>query len=101
MKLNKKGQVFGQLASLATGVATLAIVLVVAFLVMSQGKTQIGTIEGIDTANATECQTSNACNATSTLQSAVDDIPGWVPLIIIAVIGSILLGLVSLFQRRK
>jgi len=34
------------------------------------------------------------------LQSAVDTIPGWVPLIIIAAIGSILLGLVALFRRR-
>ena len=93
--------VFEQLGGLATGVASLAIVLVVAFLIMSQGKSQVGDIEGFDATNATQCQTSVACNATSTLQSAVDDIPGWIPLVIVAVIGSILLGLVSLFRGKK
>lgn len=92
--------VFDNLGSLATGIAALAIVLVVAFLIMSQGKTQIGDIEGFNPANATECQTSVACNATTTLQGAVDDIPGWVPLVVIASIGAILLGLVAMFRRR-
>jgi len=105
-RLNKKGQVFSQLAALATGVATLAIVLVVAFLIMAQGTEQVGAIEGVTcTGNSSLVAggggTSVACNATHTLQSAVEGIPGWVPLIIIAVIGSILLGLVSLFQRRR
>tara|TARA_R100001244_G_scaffold106780_1_gene79235 strand:- start:65 stop:352 length:288 start_codon:yes stop_codon:yes gene_type:complete len=92
--------IFDQLGSLATGVASLAIVLVVAFLIMSQGKTQTGQIEGFDPSNATQCQTSVACNATNTLQLAVDDIPGWIPLVIVAAIGSILLGLVAMFRGR-
>ena len=97
---NKKGNVFNELGQLATGVAVLAIVLVVAFLVMSQGKAQIADIEGFDGTNDTECQSSIACNSTSTLQSAVDDIPGWIPLVIVASIGAILLGLVAMFRRR-
>jgi len=92
--------VFEQLGGLATGVASLAIVLVVAFLIMAQGKTQTGQIEGFNPANATQCQTSVACNATNPLQLAVDNIPGWIPLVIVAVIGSILLGLVSLFRGK-
>ena len=102
---DKKGQVMSQLGSLAVGVATVAIVLVVAFLIMSQGKEQIGDIEGLTvdpvtgTINSTECMQSAACNSTATLQNAVDTIPGWVPLIIIASIGGILLGLVALFRR--
>jgi len=95
----KKGQAMSTLAGLAVGIATLAIVLTVTFLVMSQGKSQIATIEGLASTNSTDCPTSVACNATSTLQSAVDDIPGWVPLIIIGVVGAVLLGLVKLFRR--
>ena len=100
-RLNKRGQVFSQLAGLGVGIATLAIVLVVAFLIMSQGKDQIGGIEGIDVSNATQCETSVACNATSTLQDAAGTIPGWIPLVVIAVIGSILLGLVALFGGKR
>jgi len=92
----KKGQ-FNQLAGLAVGVATLAIVLVVGFLVMAEGKVQSESISGIS-CNATSGDLS--CNATGTLQTATATIPAWVPLIIIATIGAILLGLVSLFRRR-
>jgi hypothetical protein len=66
--------VFDQLGALATGIATLAIVLVVAFLIMSQGKTQAASISGT-ACNATSGDA--ACNATKTLQGAVDDVPGW------------------------
>lgn len=97
---NKKGQVFANLAALAVGIATLAIVLTVTFIIMSQAKTQIASIESGTTANMGADNGSIAYNATATLQSAVSDIPGWVPLIVIASIGAILLGLVSLFRRR-
>ena len=97
---NKKGQaVFSQLAALGIGIAGLVITLVVVFLILAQGKTQTAAIEGIDLTNATQVSTSVALNATNTLTGAVATIPGWVPLIVIAVIGSVLLGLVSLFRR--
>lgn len=102
---SKKGQL-EQMGSLAVAIAVLVITLTVTFLIMSQGKEQIRSIEGLSTdpttgvINSTECMKSLACNSTSTLQSAVDTIPGWVPLIIIAVIGSILLGLVALFRKK-
>lgn len=97
MKFNKKGQVFSALGGLAIGVVTLAIVLVVTFLILSKSETQIGTIEG------SVCDTSKsfACNGTAVLTNAVADIPGWVPLIVIAVIGGVLLSLVSLFRSRQ
>jgi len=96
VKLHKKGQL-SQLGSLAVGIAGLAIALVVTFLVISQGRSQVCDIEGLN--NCLTNQSSLAVNATNTLASAVDDIPGWVPLIVIAVIGAVLLGLVSLFRR--
>jgi len=97
-QLNKKGQAFAQLAGLATGIATLAIVLTVAFLVMSQGKEQIRSVEGLNSSQAA-CEESLACNATAAMQSATETIPGWVPLVVIASIGAILLGLVAMFKR--
>lgn len=92
---NKRG-VMDQLGSLAVGIATLAITLVVTFLIISQGQTQIVEIEGLDN---TSNLTSTALNATNTLANAVDDIPGWVPLIVIALIGAVLLGLVAMFRK--
>lgn len=97
--------VFDQLGALGTGIAGLAIVLVVAFLIISQGRTQVGELEGVNCANfsveAGGGGTSVACNATATLQGAVEDIPGWIPLVVIAAIGAILLGLVAMFNRKR
>lgn len=86
--MNKKAQVFDQLAGLGVGIAALVITLVVVFLIMSQTG-----------ANATVAADANATAAVTTLTNAAGTIPGWVPLIVIAVIGSILLGLVALFRR--
>lgn len=100
--LHKKGQTFNMMSQLAIGVAGLAIILVVTFLIMSQAKTNIGTIEGItDVTNSTQCQASIACNSTSTLQTAVDIIPDFVSIVIIAGIGAALIGIVALFARRR
>lgn len=98
MKLlkNKRG-VFGALGGMAVGIATLAITLVVTFLIISQGRAQEVEISGIDESNVSTW--TYAYNATNTLSEAVDDIPGWVPLIVIAVIGAVLLSLVAMFRR--
>lgn len=42
-----------------------------------------------------------AYNATSTVQNATQDIPGWLPIIVIVIIGAVLIGLVSLFRRNR
>lgn len=86
---NKKGQIFDGLSGLVIGLVGLTITLVVAFLIMAQ----VG-------ANATVAADTNATAAVNTLTSAADDIPGWVPLVVIAVIGALLLSLVALFRRR-
>lgn len=94
---SKKAQIFSQLGAMGIGVATLAITLVVVFLIISQARSNIVSVESIDETNTSTFTT--AYNATNELATAVDDIPGWVPLIVIAAIGSILLGLVALFRR--
>ena len=86
---SKKGQVFSQLGALGTGIATLAITLVVVFLILSQTG-----------ANSQVTADANATLAVSTLTQAAADVPDWVPLVVIAVIGAILLSLVALFRNR-
>lgn len=108
MKWHKKAnasEVFAKMGGLVVGIAVLAIVLTVTFLIIAEGTSSIGDIEGVVcTGNSSTVAggggTSIACNATHTMQTAVATIPGWVPLIVIAVIGSILLGLVAMFKRR-
>ncbi len=96
---NKKGQVLSNLGGLAIGIATLTIALTVVFLILSQARTQVYEVEGL-TGSVDTNQSSVALNATRTLTDSVATIPDWVPLIVIAVIGSILLGLVALFRRQ-
>lgn len=96
MFFGRKGQL-SALSGMAVGIATLAITLVVTFLIISQGRDQEVSINSIDESNTSTWTI--GYNATNTLASAVDDIPGWVPLIVIAVIGAVLLGLVAMFRR--
>ena len=88
-QMNKKG-VFDQLAGLGIGVVTLAITLTVVFLILSQ-----------TASNSKVSADANASAAVTTLQRAASDIPGWVPLVVIAVIGAILLSLVALFGGNR
>ena len=96
--LNKKGNsAFQTFSSLAVAIAGLTIALVLAFLVMSEGRTQMEANEGTCViSTGVNCGLST--NATIELQGAVDDVPGWVPLIVIGVVGAALLGLVKLFK---
>ena len=93
MKMNKKGQgIFDNIGSLGIGIASLAIILVVVFLIISAAQTNI---ESTDTHG----NWSSAYNATNTLAGAVDTIPSWIPIVVITAIGGILIGLVSIFRR--
>jgi len=112
--MNKKGQIFDQFGSLAIGVATLCIVLIVAFLIMAQAKTnmQADAKQICDNTSATyytgndSCQIdgtvmghSNSWNSTGKLQIATSTIPGWISIIIITAIGAALIGMVAMFRR--
>ena len=96
-KANKKGAM-DTLSGLAIGIATLVIVLVVAFLVMAEVGTQIVAVEDFNVSNTSEWTV--AYNATLELTEATATIPPWVPLIVIVVIGGAIIGLVSVFRRR-
>jgi hypothetical protein len=94
---NKRGEGFDQIVSLGLGIATLAIVLIVTFIVIAQGQTQIETATGFD------CNTSNsasiACNATNEINSSVAQIPGWLPIVVIVGMGVAVLSVLLLLRR--
>ena len=87
-RLKKLGQM-NNLQNLVIGIAVLAIVLVVVFVLMSELAS-----------NTTVATDQNASAAIDQLQSATDDVPGWVPIIVIVSIGSIILGMITLFRAR-
>jgi len=112
---NKKA-VIDDLANLLTTLGGIAILMAVIFLIMAEAKTQV--IEIDPCGNSTQfynsttglCQMpgldgvtsySAAYNATSDVQNATSDIPGWLPIVIITVIGGILLTLVRFFKSGK
>ena len=88
-KMQKKG-ILNSLSQLAIGIVSLAITLVVVFVVLSQ-----------TASNTTVSADANATEALSVLQGAADDIPTWVPIVVIAVIGGLLIGLVAIFRGRQ
>ena len=89
MKLmNKKGQIEA-LVPLVISLVVIGILLVVAFLIFSQVA-----------ANSSVVADSNATAAIEAVQEATDDIPGWLPIIVVVVIGALLIGLVSFLRGR-
>ena len=87
--MNKRG-VLDQLGGLIQTLGFLAILMAVVFLIVAS-----------IAANANVAADSNASAAVQTTQSAMADIPGWLPIIVIAVIGGILLTLIQFFRGRR
>ena len=89
MKLmNKKGQIEA-LIPLVISLVVIGILIVVAFLIFAQVA-----------ANTTVAADGNATAAIVAVQDATDDIPGWLPIIVVVVIGALLIGLVSFLRDR-
>ncbi len=55
---------------------------------------------GTDADNQSAAKLSHAWNGTGETQSAMSDIPGWLAIIVITVIGAVLIGLVAMFRRQ-
>ena len=84
----KKGQV-SALQPIVISLVAVGITLVVAFLILAQIQ-----------ANTTVAADANATAAMASVIDAADDIPGWLPIIVIVMIGSLLIGLVAFFRSR-
>ncbi len=88
MKLHKKA-VIDQLMPLVIALVSIGIMLVVGFLILSEVA-----------ANSSVVADPNASSAVDEVQNAMADIPGWLPIIVITVIGALLIGLVAFFRGR-
>ena len=85
---SKKG-VIDQLAPVVIALVSVGVILVVGSLIMAE----VGD-------NAKVKADPNASQAINLTQSAIGDIPSWLSIIVITVIGALLIGLVSIFRRR-
>ena len=99
MKMKKKGQI-DQLQNLIAPLIGVAIVLVVGFLIMAEAKSQVQSTDNVNSTgeDSSGIQSSIGWNSTSEVQEAMSDIPGWLPIIVITVIGALLIGLVAFFR---
>lgn len=85
---HKKG-VIDQLAPVVIALVSVGVTLAICFLILAEVQT-----------NATVGESPNASEALNQTLGAMDDIPQWLPIIVITIIGALLIGLVSLFRRR-
>jgi len=99
MKL-KKGQSLAGLQAIIVPLIGVAIVLVIGFLIIAETQTQIESTSGIQCSSDASANGSIGCNASRQVQEAMSDVPQWLPIIIITLIGSLLLGLVAYFRAR-
>lgn len=84
---NVKGQVMNGIQLLFTALAGMVIVAAVVFLIIANVA-----------ANAQVVADGNASAAVATIQGAAATIPGWIPLVVIATIGGLILLLVRVFR---
>lgn len=102
---SKKG-VVDQLGALIVPLVVVGVVLAIGFLILAEVKDQALTSEqelsAYQHCNGTVLNSScgAAVNGTVDTIQAMGDIPGWLPIIVITVIGALLIGLVAMFRRR-
>lgn len=103
MKFKKSA--FDQLGGLVIGLVVVGVVMAVGFLIMSNVRTQVAAQEGVYVNNGSSISggvmISSAWNGTTTSMNALGTLPGWLPIIVIVVIGSLLIGLVLAFRQKQ
>ena len=88
-KIGKKG-VINQLMPVVIALVSIGITLVVGFLILSNVAS-----------NTKVAADTNATASTAAVQNAMADIPGWLPIIVITIIGALLIGLVAYFRTAR
>ena len=88
--LKRKHGFIDQLKSVVIGIVILAIIIAVCFVILAQVK-----------ANTTVSADANATLAVNTLTQAMAQIPGWMPILILVVVGGLVIGAVMYFGRNK
>ena len=87
MRMYKKGAI-DQLMPVVVALVSIGIMLVVGFLILSE----VGN-------NSMVSADVNASASVTEVTNAMADIPGWLPIIVITIIGALLIGLVAFFRR--
>ena len=87
MLKGKKG-VIDQLAPMVISLVAIGITLAVGFLVLAE-----------ISSNQAVMANKNASVAVNQTVTAMADIPGWLPIIVIVIIGALLLSLIAMFRR--
>jgi len=87
--MGKRG-VFGALISIVVGLAAFSIGATVAFLILANLA-----------ANTSVAADGNATAAVATTTAAAATVPTWLGIIVIATIGSLLLGIVYMYMRQR
>ena len=110
--------VLDDMSKVFIGLGTIAIVAIVMFMMISEGKTQLisqsaacENTSNLYNASSGACEDpvdntvvyglSGTWNATGGIQSAGEDAVDWLPIIIITIIGGLLIGLVAFFRGRR
>ena len=96
-KMNNKGQV-DALQPLIIALVVIGIVLVVGFLIFAEVQDQIVSIDAVDETNTSTY--SYGYNSSQDVTNAMASIPGWLPIIVVVVIGALLIGLVSFLRNQ-
>lgn len=87
MWTDKKG-VFEQLSSIALGLGSFAVILVVVILILANVRS-----------NGTVSSNVNATAAVDTTINQVATLPGWLGIIIVVAVGALLLSMIYIFRR--
>lgn len=122
MSLKKKGQI-EELGTMVTSLIAIAIVIGIGMIILVSVLNQTDEIDDKGccengtqyynktlvkccklTAGVTDCTVTNreftaACNSSIDVIDAAEDIPGWLGIIVVVIIGAILLSLISVFRR--
>ena len=85
---SKKGAI-AELGSLIIALVSVGLVIVIGLLIMAEVASNTAVVAD-----------ANASAAVDDVQNAMADIPTWLPIIVITVIGALLLGLVQMFRAR-
>lgn len=87
---HKKAQI-GQLETMVVALIAVGVTLTVSALILAEVNDQTASQESVN---------GYSQNATREVQTALSDIPGWLSIFVITVIGALLLGLVQMFRSR-
>lgn len=85
-----KKAAINELIGLVIGLIVLGMTIVISLLILAE----------VD-ANSTVAADANASLAIDEVQDAGSDVPGWLSIVVVAVVGSALIGLVMYFRGRR